>query len=121
MGEKLLLPRAILKRSLLAMAALVLLVVMGTSLIGTPAASALANTPAVGAPTINGTVQASETLTADTSGITDGNGLVNVIFYCRWISSAGTTDTDISYETNPTYVEWLLPTMSDTRRAASES
>ena len=86
------------------MATLVLLVVMGTLLSGTPAASAQANSPAAGAPIVNGTAQASETLTVDLSGISDTDGLVNVTFRYQWISSDGTTDTDISDETNSAYI-----------------
>ena len=96
--------RAILSRSSLAMATVALLAVLGTLLSGAYSASAQTNTHATGAPIINGTVQASETLTVDTSGISDANGLVNVTFSYQWISSDGTTDTDISDETNSTYI-----------------
>lgn len=95
--------RAILKRSPLAVTTLVLLVVMGTLPIGTPTASAEANAPATGAPTITGTIQASETLAADTSGISDGDGLVNVTFLYQWISNDGTTDSNIPNATDSTY------------------
>ena len=44
------------------------------------------NSPATGAPTISGTVQAGETLTADTSGITDADGLTNVTFSYQWLA-----------------------------------
>ena len=81
-----------------------LLVVLGTLQIGTPVASAQANAPATGAPVINGTVQASETLEVDTSGIADGDGMVNATFAYQWISNDGSTDTDITGETNSTYV-----------------
>ena len=64
----------------------------------------LANNPATGAPTITGTAQAGETLAVDTSNISDGDGMVNVTFGYQWISNHGTTDTDITDETNPTYV-----------------
>ena len=44
-----------------------------------------ANTPATGAPSISGTAQVGETLTADTSGIADEDGLENVAFsYQCW-------------------------------------
>ena len=55
MNKKLQFTRAILKRSSLAMAMLAVLVATGTLLSGTSAASAQANTPATGAPIINGT------------------------------------------------------------------
>ena len=42
------------------------------------------NSPATGAPTITGTVQVRETLTADTSGIADADGLTNAIFNYQW-------------------------------------
>ena len=61
------------------------------------------NTPATGAPTISGTVQAGETLTADTSGIDDTDGLTSVSYSYQWIRSDGGTDTDISGETASTY------------------
>ena len=64
----------------------------------------VANTPASGAPVIAGTVRAGETLTVDTSDISDGDGLVNVTFGYQWISNDGTRDTDIADETSSTYV-----------------
>ena len=57
------------------------------------------NTPATGAPTIIGTAQVGETLTVDTSGIDDADGLDNATFSYQWI--AGTTD--IAGATDPTY------------------
>ena len=39
---------------------------------------AAANTPATGAPSISGTARVGETLTVDTSGIDDEDGLANV-------------------------------------------
>ena len=62
------------------------------------------NTPATGAPSISGTVQVRETLTADTSGIRDSNGLDNVSYSYQWIRSDGTTDTDIAGATSSTYL-----------------
>ena len=47
---------------------------------------AQANTQATGAPTIGGTAQVGETLTADTSGIADADGLTNVSFAYQWLS-----------------------------------
>ena len=42
--------------------------------------------PATGAPTISGTFEVSETLTADTSGIMDGDGLSNPDFTYQWLA-----------------------------------
>ena len=56
-----------------------------------------------GLPAITGTVQVSETLNADTSGITDGNGLTGAVFAHQWVRSAGGTDTDISGAAGSTY------------------
>ena len=44
------------------------------------------NSPATGAPTISGTVQVGETLTADTSGIADADGLADVSFTYQWLA-----------------------------------
>ena len=61
------------------------------------------NTAPTGLPTISGTVQLDETLTADTTGIADADGLTNVSFNYQWIRSDGNTDTDIAGETDSTY------------------
>ena len=52
-----------------------------------------ANTSATGAPTISGTVQVDQTLTADTSGIGDADGLTNVSYSYQWIANDGTSET----------------------------
>ena len=57
------------------------------------------NTPAAGAPTISGTAQVGETLTADTSGITDADGLVNATFSYQWLAD----DAAIAGATGSTY------------------
>ncbi len=44
------------------------------------------NIPATGAPTISGTAQVGETLTADTSGIADEDGLDAVTFSYQWLA-----------------------------------
>ena len=44
------------------------------------------NSPATGAPAITGTAQVGETLTADTSGITDEDGLDDSTFTVQWIT-----------------------------------
>ena len=61
------------------------------------------NTPATGAPTISGTVQVGEELTADTSGIADADGLTNVSYSYQWVRNDGTSDTDITDETRSSY------------------
>ena len=66
----------------------------------TRAANAPANNPATGAPTISGTAQVGETLTADTSGISDADGLTNAGFTYQWLSSR---DTEIGGATSSTY------------------
>ena len=58
-----------------------------------------ANTAAGGAPTIAGTPQANQTLTANTSGITDANGLTNVSWQYRWLADGA----DIGSATGSTY------------------
>ena len=63
-----------------------------------------ANMPATGAPTISGTLQVGETLTADTSGIADEDGLEDAVFRYQWIRNDGTDDADIPNATNPSYL-----------------
>ena len=53
------------------------------------------NSPAAGAPTISGTVQVGETLTADTSGITDGNGMDGARFTYQWLWVDAETETEV--------------------------
>ena len=61
------------------------------------------NTAPTGRPTIAGMAQVGETLNADTSGMSDGNGLTGVQYTYQWIRGDGTTDTDISGATAQTY------------------
>ena len=70
----------------------------------TVAVAAIPNSAATGAPTISGTAQVGQTLTASTSGISDSNGLANVIFTYQWIANDGTEDTDIQNATGSTYI-----------------
>ena len=58
----------------------------------TPGPTPEPNTPATGAPTISGTVQVGETLTADTSGIYDADGLDDVAYSYQWLAD----DVDIA-------------------------
>ena len=69
----------------------------------TGAVAAAANRAATGLPTIGGTVQVDQTLTAVTKGITDADGLTNVLYSYQWIRTDGGTDTDIAGEMNSTY------------------
>ena len=62
------------------------------------------NSPATGTPMISGTAQAGQTLTADTSGIADEDGLTNVSYSYQWIANDGATDTDIQDATASTYI-----------------
>ena len=57
------------------------------------------NTPATGGPTITGIAQVGETLTADTTGISDDDGLDNAIFSYQWLAA----DAEISGATASTY------------------
>ena len=57
------------------------------------------NSPATGAPVITGTAQVGETLTANTSGVADADGLNNVQYEYRWLAD----DSDIAGATNATY------------------
>ena len=57
------------------------------------------NSPATGAPSITGTVQVGETLTADTSGIADEDRLDNVTFSYQWMAD----DANIQGATDRTY------------------
>ena len=61
------------------------------------------NVPASGTPVISGTAEIGETLTADTTGIEDGNGLDRVQFRFQWVSHDGSADTDIASATDSTY------------------
>ena len=58
------------------------------------------NSPATGVPTITGTVQVGETLTAGTSGIADRDGLYGARFFYQWLSGE---DTEIEGATHTTY------------------
>ena len=69
----------------------------------TVSVAARPNSPATGAPIIGGTVQVGETLTADTSGIADADGLSGATFSYQWVANDGTTDTNISGATDNTY------------------
>ena len=57
------------------------------------------NSPATGEPTISGTAQVGETLTANTSGIADADGLDNATFARQWLAD----NSEIKAATNATY------------------
>ena len=68
--------------------------------------SAAANTAATGEPTISGTAQVGETLTAVTTGITDADGLTSATYTYQWIrvDADGTSnEAEISGEIAATY------------------
>ncbi|MDE0189674.1 MAG: SwmB domain-containing protein, partial [bacterium] len=58
-----------------------------------------ANSPATGAPAITGTARVGETLTADTSGIADADGLDDASFSYQWLADGA----DISGATGSSY------------------
>ena len=65
-----------------------------------------ANTPATGAPTITGTAQVGQTLTAVTTGIMDDDGLTSPTYTYQWIrvDADGTSNpVDITDATDATY------------------
>ena len=70
----------------------------------TAAVSAAPNTPATGAPTITGTAQVGQTLTAGTTAIVDADGLTSVSYTYQWIRVAtDNTETNISGATASTH------------------
>ena len=70
----------------------------------TAVVSAAANTPATGAPTITGTAQVGQTLTAGTAAIVDADGLTSVSYTYQWIRVAtDNTETNISGATASTH------------------
>ena len=68
-----------------------------------PDSPPVGNSPASGAPAISGTAQVGETLTVDTSGIADADGLTNTTFSYQWLSSEGTGYSEIVGATGSTY------------------
>ena len=69
----------------------------------TAAVSAAPNTLATGAPTITGTAQVGQTLTASTTGIADANGLTTPTYTYQWIRVDGTDEADIASANSSTY------------------
>ena len=70
-----------------------------TATVTGPAEAPPTNTSAAGAPTISGTPQVEQTLTADTSSITDEDGLTNVSYSYQWIAGGS----DIAGAAGSTY------------------
>ena len=65
----------------------------------TEAVAARPNSLATGAPTISGTAQVGETLTANTSGVADADGLSSVEYEYQWLAD----DAEIAGATGSTY------------------
>ena len=61
------------------------------------------NSPATGAPTIIGTPEVGQTLTADVSNIQDADGLENVVYTYQWIRVLGGAETEIIGAAGTTY------------------
>ena len=66
------------------------------------------NSPATGAPTISGTVQMGQTLTAEVAGIADTDGLTNTVFGYQWIRNDGFIDRNIAGATGSTHTLGLF-------------
>ena len=69
---------------------------------GTATGGTATNTAAVGAPTITGTAQVGQTLTAVTTGIMDADGLTSPTYTYQWIRVNG-TEADIAGANSSTY------------------
>ena len=65
--------------------------------------AAVVNSPAIGQPSISGTAQVGETLTADTSGIADADGLINASYSYQWLADDGNSVTEIAGATGSSY------------------
>ena len=66
--------------------------------------TASTNTAPTGAPTITGTAEVGETLTAVTTGIADADGLTRVSYTYQWIRVDGTDEADIASANSSTYI-----------------
>ena len=78
------------------------------------------NTLATGAPSISGTVQVGETLTAHTTGIADADGLDGATFGYQWVSNDGNATR--TYRTQRTQrTPWSLPMKVRPSRCACPS
>ena len=61
------------------------------------------NSAPTGAPSISGTAQVDEKLTASVSGIADADGTENATLAYQWVSNDGSSDSDIDGATKATY------------------
>ena len=61
------------------------------------------NSPATGQPSISGTAQVGETLTAGTTAIADSDGTVNATFTYQWVRFDGLSESNISGGTSSSY------------------
>ena len=77
------------------------------------------NSPATGAPAITGTAQVGETLSADTSGISDDDGDDDADFEYQWLANDGNGDADITPRAGRT--RWWTPTRARPSRSACPS
>ena len=75
----------------------------GTQEVLTSAATDVVNTAPTGLPSITGTPQVGEILTASVTEIVDANGIENATFEYQWVSNNGTSDSDIEDATESTY------------------
>ena len=66
--------------------------------------AALPNRAPTGQPTISGTPQVGQMLTASTSGINDADGLTDRVFSYQWVRVDGVNEADISGATSQTYL-----------------
>ena len=62
------------------------------------------NAAPTGVPSISGTAQAGETLTASVAAIEDADGLTGASFAYQWVSNDGTADEDVADATQDTYL-----------------
>ena len=69
----------------------------------TPAQPPVANTAAMGEPTISGTPRVGQTLTAETSAISDADGLSNVSYNYQWNANNENADTSLNGATASTH------------------
>ena len=81
------------------------LVCLAVLVIGAPeqANAQTPNTPATGVPTITGTVQVGQTLTASPGTIADADGLTTPNYMYQWIRVDGTDEADLTDKTAATY------------------
>ena len=61
------------------------------------------NTAPTGTPSISGTPQVGETLSASVTEIADADGLTTATFSYQWVTNDGDADTDVDEATSSTY------------------